>query len=184
MKVDYVRGARAYIRAADMIAGAPVLPEATQLHFTFRHLMREPGVWIETRAADASATLTARTPGGIRTWSFTADAAGTKLRRMPDIDEDGLVRGVALAGDRLTCRLQGDGTVWDQIVAATRIGGEKLFPGTQWYLIYLQINGAPPRQAAEGATLELKLGRRKGQILELSYDLDGRATGRIGLFPR
>ncbi|MFT3987888.1 hypothetical protein [Aestuariivirga sp.] len=117
MNVNYVRGARAYIRAADMIAEAPVLPRATHLHFTFRHLMREPGVWAEARAANASATLTARMPDCVRTWSFIADTVRASLERLPDIDEEAMVRDVVLADNRLTCRLQGRGTVWDQIVS-------------------------------------------------------------------
>ena len=186
---NFFRGSRQYIHSTDMIAASPLSPETSEFRFIFKSEARNPGRWQKTGISkDESQRVPAKlfivTAGERTEWEFVVDTKAVVTRRMPDFDDNLTIRDIEIEGEVLTCRLNDGYTIWQQITAATRIGGHKVFPEKQWYLVSLQGNQNVLKEFDSNTTLELRLGRQKKQLVEILFYINSQPAGRVGLFMR
>jgi hypothetical protein len=181
--VDSFRGSRNYLRAADMLAAAPLARDLASFYFFARAVAHQPGYWRPGAAVDAAATLTIRRVSGAEEWAFTTDSELSVTNLLPDIDETRVLINPKLRNDRLTAELDDIHSLWDHLVAAARYGGTTYFPGVRWYLAYLRGTDRCVQPVA-GRELALTIGRRRGQFIELNFSIDGAPAGVLGLIQR
>jgi hypothetical protein len=181
--VGSFRGSRNYLRAADLLAAAPLGCDLASFYFFARAVAHHPGYWRSGAAVDAAATLTIRRVSGTEEWAFTTDSELPVLDRLPDIDETRVLTNPKLGNDRLTAELDDIHSLWDHLVAAARYGGTTYFPGARWYLAYLRGTGRCVEPVA-GRELALTIGRRRGRFIELNFFIDGAPAGVLGLIQR
>jgi len=181
--VDSFRGSRNYLRAADLLAAAPLDGDLVSFYFFARSVAHHPGYWHPGGAEDAAATLTIRRPEGAEEWAFTTDSNRPVMTRRPDIDEARVLINPKLRNDRLTADLDDLHSLWDHLVAAARYGGSTYFPGARWYFAYVRGSRRCVEPVA-GRELALTIGRQRMQFLELNFSIAGAHAGVLGLIQR
>jgi hypothetical protein len=188
--VDFFRGPRDYLRAADLIEAAPIPADVLSFDLRLKAVASHPGQWRRddparpAPAMNIAATLALACLSHQEHWAFVVDTSVQVNKHLPDIDESAILPDIVLANGRLRSPLRQDFSFWDQLIAAARAGGEQLFPGCRWYLVRIEANEhvlhPPPGLLELGVTL----GRRRNRFLELHFDLDGMSAGRLGLMLR
>ena len=184
-ELDEFRGTRSYLRAADMMAVIPLPQETVSFQFFFRQVATLPGRWEPRAAGDEApaATLSLRLSDANQNWDFRTHPDLT-ARRAADIDETAILKNLRLQKDRAVCVLTDQFTLWDQIVAAARAGGEVVFPGYEWILVYVGGNRNAVRKSLANLELELTISRRRGRLVELSFAIDNTPAGHVGIAPK
>ena len=179
------RGARSYLRAADIMAAIPLPEETLSFQFFFRQVATVPGVWVRQGVdrRDPAATLSLKLPERTDFWEFHTDPRVT-ARRTENIDKSAILTNLQLQTDRAVCALTDQYSLWDQIVAAARAGGEVVFPGYEWILVHVGGNANAVRKSYNNRELELTIARRRGRLVELNFAIDGKPAGRVGIVPK
>jgi hypothetical protein len=188
-RVDFFRGNRDYLRAADVLSAAPFETPPDSFQFFFKKIARHSGEWKKqdngpgsSAAPTAAASLTMTFAQRKEKWDFIIDEPGLIIKRSPDIDETSLLADFRLTEEEFVCTLAGAFPLWDFLVAAARAGGLHFFPDTQWYLPYITGNQDCFPAQLEGLPLTLRLGRRRAGFVEINFALGNRTAGKLGLF--
>lgn len=188
-RVDFFRGKRDYLRAADVLSAAPFETIPDSFQFFFKKVARQSGEWkrqVIAQGSDAiptsAASLTMTFAQHKEKWDFIIDEPGLITKRTLDIDEDSLFSDIRLTEEELVCTLAGAFSLWDFLVAAARAGGLHFFPNTQWYLPYITGNQDCFPAQLEGLSLTLRLGRRRAGFVEINFAFGNRTAGKLGLF--
>ena len=191
LRVDYFRGNRDYLRAADVLAAAPFETAPDSFQFFFKKIARHPGEWKRSGGSPESsgkqvsaATLAITRDQQKERWGFLIDEFSTIVKRAENIDEHSILTDNQLIGEEFICLLTGPFSIWDFIVAAARAGGKQFFPDTQWYLTYIKGNRNCFPAQLEGQPLILRLGRRRGSFVEIKFAVGGLDAGELGLIQK
>jgi hypothetical protein len=187
-RVDFVRGNRDYLRAADVLSAAPFETAPDTFQFFFRKIARHPGEWrkqINSPGADTAPTsaafLALTFAQRKERWDFVIDNPGTTTVQSPDIDESLLLADIRLTSEELVCTLAGSFSLWDFTVAAARRG---FFRDRQWHIAYIMGNHNCFPPVLEGLLLALRLGRGRSGFIEFDFDLANIPAGKLGVFPK
>lgn len=183
--LDYTRGARGYLRAADMLAVAPVPPDAAGFEVRFRKPITTAGLWRPAAGysgPDVVATLAVACPSGTEPWVFIPDPEKGALRALQDVPEGEFVSTATMNDGRLMCTLVDDVGFWDQLVAFIRSGGASIYPGRRWQIAALAVSRWPLPADLGGRILSLEIARSRGPLVSLRFTLDGSERGTVGLF--
>lgn len=185
LELDIFRGTRNYLRAADIMAAIPLPQETLSFQFFFRQVAIAPGIWARRgeNSADPAATLSLKLPHTTENWAFHT-YAHLPARHTENIDETAMLESVRLYADRAICALSDQFTLWDQIVATARAGGQVVFPGSEWILVYVGGNRHALRKSLLNSELELTINRRRGSLVELSFAIDDNPAGQVGIAQR
>jgi len=183
--VHFTRGTRSYLRAADMLAVAPVTPAATAFDVRFRKVITQAGFWRKPSgvgAADILAELTITDPSGSDVWVFVPDLQVARLQVLQDVPEAEFVSSAVLRDGRFVCPLVGTVGFWDQLIGIIRCGGASVYPGRRWQVAALSVGLWPLPQSLAGRTLSLEIARSRGPLVALRFGLDGISYGTVSLF--
>lgn len=190
-RVDYFRGSRDYLRAADVLAAAPFVRAPDSFQFFFKKIARHPGEWKRSGGPPESsdkhtsaATLAITRDLQKERWDFLIDESITIDKWAENIDEHSILTDNQLIGEQFICHLTGHFSLWDFIVAAARAGGKQFFPDTQWYLTYIKGNRNCFPARLEGQPLILRLGRRRGSFVEIKFAVGYLDAGELGLIQK
>lgn len=184
--VDWLRGSRDYVRIADVLAVAPIASGKEKLELRFRAATNYPGRWMPSEAGaglapseQVVATLKITDAQGARKWDFVVDTSSPIGKRLPDLGEDRLTDAVSVVGDRTTLTMSGQYDVWDHVIASAKALGAVLYPGVQWYVLYLKADlGAIPR-ATKGCVMNARRTRTRMGVDEVTFSIDGVAVGLL-----
>ena len=187
-RVDFFRGNRDYLRAADVLAAAPFETPPDSFRFFFKRIARHPGAWKKlvsphssAGTPKAAAALTMTLGQRMERWDFVIDEPALTCVRTSDIDETSILADIRVTGDEFFCTLVGGYSLWDFTVAAARAG---FFRDRQWYLAYIMGNQKCFPPELEGLPLTLRLGRRRTDFTEFDFDLANMPAGKLGVFPK
>jgi hypothetical protein len=189
-KVDFFRGPRDYLRAADLINAAPVPADAIWLDLRYRAMARHPGRWRRLDSegfapgAGTVATLVTACPSHREHWGFVVDRSSQVINLLPDVDESAMLHDIVLSDEGLLSRLEPSFSLWDQLIAAARAWAMRRFPGRHWYIVRLTVNRHALRPPPRTTRLDLTSARRRNRFLELRFELDGAPAGRLGCMIR
>ncbi len=183
--VTFTRGARGYLRAADMLAVAPVPSTASAFGVRFRKLITQAGSW--RRASDAAldeilAELTITDQDGVDLWVFVPDPQVASLQHLDELAEDAFVSSAVLQGDKFLCPLVQDVGFWDQLIGIIRCGGASVYPGRRWQVAALSLTVWPLPDPLAGHLLSLEILRSRGPLVSLRFGLDATPYGTVSLF--
>ena len=187
-RVDFFRGKRDYLRAADVLSAGPFKTPPDSFQFFFKKIARHSGEWKKQNnrpgpdtAPTSAATLTMTFAQRKERWDFIIDEPGVITVQLPDIDESALIADIRLTEEELFCTLAGAFSLWDFTVAAARAG---FFRDRQWHLAYIMGNRNCFLPTLEGLPLTLRLGRQRKGFIEFDFDLAGLPAGKLGVFPK
>ncbi|MBI1218200.1 MAG: hypothetical protein GC186_06590 [Rhodobacteraceae bacterium] len=183
--LDFTRGARGYLRAADMLAVAPIPDEATGFEVRFREPITTAGHWCPAAgraSAEAVATLSVARPGGTDPWLFLPDPGNRPLRSLEEVPELEFTSAATMTSGGLLCRLAGGVGFWDQLIAFIRVGGQALYPERRWQVAALALSCWPLPPVLADRMLSLQIARSRGAYVTLRFALDGCEHGTVGLF--
>jgi hypothetical protein len=183
--LDFTRGARSYLRAADMLAVAPVSPDATGFEVRFRKPITVAGCWrpaARTTDLAAVAALSVLRPSGPEPWVFVPNPEKGALRTLQDVPEEEFVSAATMVDGHLFCTLVDGVGFWDQLIAFIRCGGASIYPGRRWQFAALALSRWPLPADLPGRSLSLEIARSRGPLVSLRFGLDGTARGSVGLF--
>lgn len=185
--VDWLRGCRDYIRAADVLAVAPVFPGSQKLEFFFRSKTKYRGSWLpaaETKilndGEEIVANLSISAANGARKWCFVVNKFLPITKRLPDLAEDRITSAVKIDDGKSFLLMTDDFNVWEHIIASAKSLGLILFPDLRWYVVYVKADLARFPRDISGRTLNMQIYRRRLTILELAFAIDGTTLGTIG----
>jgi hypothetical protein len=164
------------------MAAIPLPQETISFQFFFRQVAMAPGKWARrvANSCDPATTLSLRLPQATENWAFHTDPH-LPARHAENIDESAMLESVRLHADRAICALSDQYTLWDQIVATARAGGQVVFPGSEWILVYVGGNRHAVRKSLANSELELTISRRRGRLVELNFAIDNNPAGHVGI---
>ena len=183
--VNFTRGSRSYLRAADMLAVAPVPATATGFDVRFRKLISQAGYWRPMASLDGSeilAELKLSAPSGPQSWVFVPDAQGASLNVLQDLPEEEFVSAAELRDGQFLCPLVEAVGFWDQLIGIIRCGGASVYPGRKWQVAALGVTRWPLPAMLAGRILSLEILRSRGPLVTLRFGLDGTNFGTVSLF--
>jgi len=187
-RVNFFRGKRDYLRAADVLSAGPFETPPDSFQFFFKKIARHSGEWKKRSnrpdpdiASTSAATLTMTFAQRKESWDFIIDDPSVTVVRLPDINESALIANIQLTGEELICTLTGAFTLWDCTVAAARAG---FFRDRQWHLAYTIGNRNCFPSTLDGLPMTLRLGRQRKGFIEFDFELAGLAAGKLGVFPK
>jgi hypothetical protein len=184
--VDWLRGSRDYVRIADVLAVAPISTGNEKLELRFHAATNCPGRWMPSEAAagprsgkQVVATLKITDAQGARKWDFVVDTSSPITKRLPDLGEDRLTAAVSVVDGRTSLTMLGQYDVWEHIIASAKALGAVLYPGVQWYVLYLKADlGAIP-QATAGCVMNAQRTRTRMGVDEVTFSIDGASIGLL-----
>ena len=187
-RVDFFRGKRDYLRAADVLSAGPLETPPDSFQFFFKKIARHSGEWKKQNhrpgpdtAPTPVATLTMSFAQRKEKWDFIIDEPSVTVVRLPDINESALIANIRLTKEELFCTLSGAFTLWDCTVAAARVG---FFRDRQWHLAYIMGNRNCFPHTLDGLPMTLRLCRQRKGFIEFDFELAGLAAGKLGVFPK
>lgn len=183
--VNFTRGGRGYLRAADMLAVAPVPPTATSFDVRFRKVITQAGFWqqaVEDDGSDVLAELTIKGPTEQQAWVFVPHRKDVALQVLQDVAEEEFVSSAVLRDGKFLCPLVAGVGFWDQLVGIIRCGGASVYPGKRWQVAALSMMRWPLPETLTGRLLSLEIVRTRGPLVALRFGLDGVAYGTVSLF--
>ena len=183
--VNFTRGSRSYLRAADMLAVAPVPPTATSFEVRFRKLITQAGYWRQSDGFandDILAELKLAAPFGPQTWVFVPDPQVGSLQVLQEVAEEEFVSSAVLRDGQFLCPLVDGVGFWDQLIAIIRCGGASVYPGRRWQVAALGLTRWPLPDALAGRIMSLEILRTRGPLVALRFGLDGASYGTVSLF--
>ena len=183
--VNFTRGGRGYLRAADMLAVAPVPPTATAFDVRFRKVITQAGFWQQAlgyEGSDVLAELSIKGPAGSQAWVFVPHPENMALQVLQDVAEEEFVSSAILRGGQFLCPLVAEVGFWDQLVGIIRCGGASVYPGRRWWVAALSMSQWPLPTTLTGRILSLEILRTRGPLVSLRFGLDGVACGTVSLF--
>lgn len=190
-RVDTFRGKRDYIRAADLLAAAPLMPVPVSLRFFMHKLTAHPGQWTligrsfapatgEEIVADLGLTFRDR----VEKWGFLVDTTRLIEKRSADIDEQSLSAGIEISDDQSAVTMSCEFNIWEYMVASARVGGLLFFPGEEWLFAYVSAKCELIPASIEGRQLRMRMGRSRGKFIELEARIEDALIGTIGVCRR
>ena len=97
LSLSYSRGSRDYIRAADILAAAPLNRGETFYQCSFKSIVHNPGWWQlvgkdghDTSNLQIGAELVLTFPSNKERWRFMVDTESEIQKQLPDIDENSI----------------------------------------------------------------------------------------------
>lgn len=190
-RVDSFRGKRDYIRAADLLAAAPLTPAPVSLRFFMHRLTAHPGQWtlvdrsfIPAAGQEVVADLTLTFRDRIQKWGFLVDATRVIEKRIADIDEQTLSAGIRISEARSTVTMSDEFNVWEYMVASARVGGRLFFPGEEWLFAYVSAKYELIPAEIGGRRMHMTIGRTRGRFIDLDVSIDDARIGAIGVCRR
>src|SRR4029079_14155266 len=172
-RVDAFRGKRDYIRAADLLAAAPLDPAPISFRFFIHEITAHPGEWRPTTsdfrlvtAQKIVADLTLTFRDRVEKWGFLVDCMRLIEKRIVDIDEQSLAAVLRITDGRSSVTMTDEFNIWEYIVVSAREIGRVLFPGDEWLIAYVWARCEHIPQALAGRLISVALGRTRGRFLE------------------
>jgi hypothetical protein len=195
--VDWLRGSRDYVRLVDVLAVAPMPPETERFELRFHSVTNCPGRWMDAAASvgpgrnprqDARhaivASLKTTAAAAVRKLNFVVDTSAPITRRLPDLGEDRLVEAISIVDGGTVLTMSGEFDVWEHVIASAKGLGDFLFPGVQWYVLYLRADLTRIPQVTAGRVMTMQRSRKRLAIDEVAYFIDGTPVGVIWVCDR
>jgi hypothetical protein len=189
--VDAFRGRRDYVRAADLLAAAPLDPAPISLRFFMHEITAHPGQWRPTPGdfrpapgAKIAADLTLTFRDRVEKWGFLVDRMRLIEKRIADIDEQSLAAGIRINEGRSTVTMTDEFNIWEYIVASAREGGRLFFPGDEWLFAYVSARCELIPRMLGGRLMSVEIGRTRGRFIDLEVRVDEVRIGSIGVCRR
>ncbi len=189
--LDAFRGKRDYIRAADLLAVAPLDPAPLSLRFFMHEITSHPGKWRLTQkdftpapGEKIVADLTLSFRDRVEKWGFLVDCTQQIHRWIADIDEQSLVASIRIDERWPVVTMTDDFNLWEYMVASARVCGSIFAPGAEWLFVYLSMRFELIPQAISGRRMGMSRGRTRGRFVELNIRIDDATIGAIGVCRR
>jgi hypothetical protein len=185
--VDWIRGERDYVRAADLLNAAPLPSDSKRIEFSIRAPTVCRGRWLpadrQRRMAppdEIVARLRTWTPREAQRWDFVVNNRLPITKRLDDSTEQSIMRAVSFHPHGVETEMTGAFGLWDHVVVATKALGLRRYPGISWYLAYVLADlGQMPRPMA-GRRLTVRLRRVRLAFHEFEFAIDGAVLGLVG----
>jgi hypothetical protein len=182
-ELDFTRGTRDYLRAADLIEVAPLSADLLRFEMRFLKPGHHAGEWLPSATGDipdnAVARLVVLRPQQSETWVFVPQAGATELQRIEDLNEAEIIAPGQLLNGRYYTALTDRAAFWDQLIVQIREGGEQVMPGRHWYVASVTVTRWPLPRALASHRLSLGIHRQRRLYLELALDLDDQPFGKV-----
>jgi hypothetical protein len=185
--VEAFRGDRDYLRAADLLAVAPLEPRPSSVRFFMHKLAVNPGEWRKdftglapSHREESVADLKLAFADRIEQWSFVVDVARPIERRVAEVDRAALAAGTIVSNGRSFVTMSDAFNIWEYIIAS----GRRFSPGREWLFAYFLARFDLFPKTTSGHILEAGIGRRRGGFIELELAIDGHRVGAVGVCRR
>jgi hypothetical protein len=182
-ELDFTRGTRDYLRAADLLKAAPLSADLLKFEMRFLKPGHHAGAWLSSSSSEipenAVARLIIRRPQHSETWIFVPNTTVRKLQRIEDLDEDEIVAPGQLLNGRYQAVLTNRAEFWDQLIAQIRMGGEQVKPGRRWYVASITAVRWPLPQELYSHLLSISIQRERAIFLNLTVNLDDKPFGNV-----
>lgn len=182
-ELDFTRGTRDYLRAADLLKVAPLSADLLKFEMRFLKPGHYAGEWLPSATGDipdnAVAKLVSLRPQKSETWVFVPQACVTELKRIEDLNEVEIVAPGQLRNGRYHAALTDRAAFWDQLIAQIRLGGEQVMPSRRWYVASVTVTRWPLPQGLASHRLSLGIRRQRRLYLDLMLDLDEQPFGKV-----
>lgn len=180
--VDIRRGARDYVRAADIIAAAPQTVCHGPAQFRFHRATTRAGRWTPADTVTDQSLCTASLvfpDGGAARWMFELADPAIPLRALADLDRAALLREAFHDHDGVAAALLDPALLWDQYVLLTRDRWQALFPSGSWSVAAVDVPYWPVPTQRPGAGLHVRMMKQRRRALQVALSIDGVEIGQM-----
>lgn len=185
--IAVARGARDYVRAIDLLNGAPLSPDDQSFRFRFNQIVRNGGSWQrvtpETDHQAIKVALAIQRGHHLENWGFVCDDH-LGLVTAPDIQIEAPIELLSRSPNVVTVSLWPGVDFWEQLVETVRFGGDLLFPNRKWLMVGISGSGACLLPLDHPGTLTLELLSTRNHLNVIRFVTSDGRDGRVLTAPR
>jgi hypothetical protein len=190
--VDWLRGKRDYVRVADVLAVAPIPPDAKRLELHFHAVTNCSGRWMradELEGLDGDQQIVVSLKiidplGNANRLGFVVNRSSPISRRIEDADESRISVSVNVAERRTSLSLLNEYNIWEHVIASAKALGDAVHPDVKWYVLYVKTDIARIPDVTTGHVMSMQVRRKRLAITELAFSIDGTMVGTVGVCDR